>query len=490
MTFPQLHLNRASSEPLYTQLCAALETAIETGALPAGVRLPAERDLAKQRKVSRTTVANAYRELEARGLLRSHVGRGTFVCAVPESEHAPFAWRGKISARVQRTASPALRHLISRANDPKLISFAAGFPAVDLFPIKEFRRLTDHVLARDTTAIAGLAPAEGQPRLRATIAERFRVRPEQVMIVSGATEALSLIARCLIDLGDSVIMDRPGYVGAIQIFRAAGANLHGWDIRNADPGELEDLIIRYRPKFIHTNPTFQNPTGHTLGERERRDLLGLAARYRIPVVEDDPYRDGYFDGQPPKSLYQLDGGSLVLYLSTFAKVLAPGLRLGWIIANDYMIDQLALVKERTNLFTESLGQLVMAEFIRSGAYDRHLELVRNEHRKRCDAFFEAMHRHLPSRVLMGRRPSGGIYFWGRLADGTKSADLLERALAAGVAFATGEIFYPDESGSNHLRFCFANLRPEQIEEGVKRLAKCLMTQRTNRPVPEKKLPLV
>lgn len=425
-----------------------------------------------------------------RGLLRSHVGRGTFVCAVPESNHAPFAWRGKISARIQRVANPALRYLIRRANDPKLISFAAGFPAVDLFPIKEFRRLTDHVLARDGTAIAGLAPAEGQPRLRATIAARFKVNPKQVMIVSGATEALSLIGRCLIDQGDSVIMDRPGYVGAIQIFRAAGADLQGWDIRNGDPGELEDLIIRYRPKFIHTNPTFQNPTGHTLAERERRDLLGLAARYRIPVVEDDPYRDGYFDGQPPKSLYQLDGGSIVLYLSTFAKVLAPGLRLGWIIANDYMIDQLALMKERSNLFTEGVGQLVMAEFIRSGAYDRHLELVRKEHRTRCDAFFEAMHRHLRSQILMAPKPAGGLYSWGRLTGGSKSADLLEGAIAAGVAFATGEIFYPDESGSEHLRFCFANLPPERIEEGVKRLAKCFTTHQSLRPISGKKLPLV
>lgn len=457
---------------MYRQLADALQNAIEGGELSAGTRLPAERDLAKQLDVSRTTVATAYRELEDRGLLRSHVGRGTFVCAVPESEQAPFAWRGKISARVQRAANPALRHLITRANNPKLISFAAGFPAVDLFPAKEFRRLTDCVLASDANTVARLAPSEGQPRLRSVIAGRYKVRPEQVMIVSGATEALSLIARCLIDKDDAVIMDRPGYVGAIQIFRAAGAELHGWDIRNADAGELEDLIIRYHPKFIHTNPTYQNPTGHTLPERERRDLLGLAARYRIPVVEDDPYSDGYFDGLAPKSLYQMDGGNLVLYLSTVAKVLAPGLRLGWIVANEYMIEQLALVKERTNLFTESLGQLVLAEFIRSGGYDRHLEAVRKEHRVRRDALFDAMQRHLPPRALVGPKPAGGIYFWGRLTGAMKSAELLDRATAAGVAFATGDIFYQDEAGSEDVRLCFANLKPEQIDDGMKRLAKC------------------
>ena len=490
MPLPRLQLNSDSSEPMYLQLCAGLVTAIENGTLAAGMRLPAERDYAETLGVSRTTVASAYRELVDRGLLRPHVGRGTFVCAVPEAEQAPFAWRGKISTRVQRVANPALRHLITRGNDPRLISFAAGFPAIDLFPTKEFRRLTDHVLARSASAIARLAPTEGQPGLRAAIAAHFKVRLEQVMIVSGATEGLSLIADCLIDKGDAVIMDRPGYVGAIQIFRAAGADLHGWDIRNADPGELEDLIIRYRPKFIQINPTFQNPTGHTLPERDRRSLLGLAARYRVPVIENDSYRDGYFEREPPKSLYQLDGGRLVLYLSTFSKVLGPGLRLGWIIANEYMIDQLALVKERTNLFTQSLGQLVMTEFIRSGAYDRHAELVRKEHGRRCDAFFESMHRHLRSQISLAPKPSGGIYAWGRLPGGYKSADLLDRAINAGVAFGTGEIFYPDESGSEQLRFCFANLLPEQIEEGVKRLTKCFMGQQTTRPVAGKKLPLV
>ncbi len=459
--------------------------------LPTGSRLPAERDLAKRLGVSRTTVATAYRELEDLGLLRSHVGRGTFVCAVPESAHAPFAWRGKISAGAQRIANPALRDLIHSANNPDLISFAAGFPAVDLFPTTAFRQMADQVLARDTGSVARLAPAHGQLRLRNVIAQRFKLSPNRVMVVSGATEALSLMARCLLDKGDAVIMDRPGYVGAIQIFRAAGANLLGWDIRNADFGELEDLLLRYRPKFIYTNPTFQNPTGHTLPERDRRDLLKLASRYRIPVVEDDPYYDGYFDAPPPKSLHELDGESLVMYLSTFSKVLAPGLRLGWIIASDYMIDQLALIKEQTTLFTEGLGQLIMAEFIRSGAYDRHVAMVRKEHRVRCGALFEAMQRHLPSRALSGPRPAGGIYFWGRLGGAMKSSELLQKALTAGVAFAPGEIFYPDQAGSGHLRLCFANLPPDQIEEGVKRLAESFINESSRRDArTEKKLPMV
>ncbi len=300
-----------------------LKRAIETGELRPGTRLPAERDLAKELRVSRTTVAKAYCELEMEGLLRSQVGRGTFVCAVPESTHAPFAWRGKISTATQRTADPAMRRVMNRPNGLDVISFAGGFPALECFPHGPFESLTNHILTRERGVLIGFGPAEGQPRLRNVIAQRFKVRPDQVLILSGATQGLDLIARCLLDPGDTVIMDRPGYVGAIQIFRSAGAQLHGWDLRNADMGELEDLILRYRPKFLYVNPTFQNPTGHTMPQRDRADLLKLAARYHLPVVEDDPYSEGYFDTPPPASLYKMDERNIVLYLSTFAKTLGP-----------------------------------------------------------------------------------------------------------------------------------------------------------------------
>jgi DNA-binding transcriptional MocR family regulator len=491
MSFLKFQLKRSSSEPLYNQVLGALKRAIETGKLSPGTRLPAERDLAKQLHSSRTTVAKAYRELETRGLLRSHVGRGTFVCAIPESAHAPFAWRGKISTSTQRTSDPAMRQLIGKTNGADVISFAAGFPAVECFPTDQFRRLTDQVLQRQSDVITRLGPAEGQPRLRQAIAQRFKVRPERVLILSGATQALDLIARCLIDPGDAIVMDRPGYVGAIQIFRAAGANLHGWDIRNADIEELEDLVLRYRPKFIYSNPTFQNPTGHTMPERERLNLLKLAVRYRIPIIEDEPYREGYLDSPPPKSLYQMDNQDVVIYLSTFAKVLAPGLRLAWIVAPEYIVDQLAMIKQRATLFTENLGQLVMAEFIRTRLYDKHLEVIRKEHRRRRDALMSALQRHIPSNLLNGAQPNGGIYFWGRLAKGIVSADLLQRAVSTGVSFANGEIFYADTRASDHLRLCFASVPTDRIEEGVKRLAVTLKRVGSNRrDRTEQNIPLI
>jgi DNA-binding transcriptional MocR family regulator len=474
MNYAKLKLKRDDARPLCGQLAEALESAIEREDLTAGARLPSERALAAQLKLSRTTVAGAYRELEARGLLRSHVGRGTFVCARPEPADAPFAWRGKVSAFAQQAADPALRNLHLDALNSRLISFAAGVPAIECFPLADYRRLIEQMLKENSDAVLGLGATEGQAPLRQAIAARMGTRAERVLVLSGSQQGLDLIARCLIDAGDTVVLDRPGYVGAIQTFRAAGAKLVGWDTVRGDLDELEDLFLRYRPKLLYTNPTFQNPTGKVFGLRERRDLLRLAVRYRIPVVEDDPYRETYLDGAPPPpTLYELDEHNIVIHHSTFSKVLAPGLRLGWLAASEYVVDQLALIKQRENLFTEGLSQLVVAEFMRSGLFDDHLARLRREHGRRRDRMSAALVRHLPARFLTHARPKGGLYLWCRLAHGLKGRQLLRQATAAGVVFANGEIFYADEAGAHEVRLCFASQTEDRIEEGVKRLAASL-----------------
>jgi DNA-binding transcriptional MocR family regulator len=481
MNYSRLIFNRVKGRPLYGQLFKALEDAIETGELKDGVRLPSERDLAEQLKVSRTTVVNAYRELESRGLVRSHVGRGTFICARTEPADAPFAWRGKVSVNAAHMGSdPVLRQLIRDASNPRLISFAAGFPALECFPVDDYRRLTERLFKRNPTAALGLGPTEGQPPLRKALASRFNVSAEKILVLSGAQQGLDLIARCLLDPGDAVIIDRPGYIGTIQIFRAAGANLIGWDAARSDLDELEDLILRYRPKFIYTNPTFQNPTGRVIPLRERLELLKLASRYRIPIIEDDPYRETYLDAPPPPPLYHLDDYNIVIYLSTFSKVLAPGLRLGWLAASEYVVDQLAAIKQRENVFTEGPGQFVLAELLESGLFEEHLKTLRVEHARRRSAMTSALVQHLPPRSLDFTAPQGGIYLWCRLNRGMESQRLLQEALVEGVVFASGEIFYPDGAGRHELRLCFSCATAARIEEGVARLAKAFRRCEANR----------
>lgn len=473
MDLSKLKFHRANGESLYDQLVNSLERAIEEGGLAPGDRLPSERELASSLKLSRTTTTNAYRELESRGVLRRHVGRGTFVCATPEPDEIPFAWRGKVSATALRSANPALRNLMRDGVAPGVISLALGGPALELFPAAEFARLSGQILKNEPHAALGHGPVEGQPRLRRVLAGRMGTRPDRILVVAGSQQGLDLLAKCLVDPGDAVIMDRPCYLGAIQIFRAAGAKLVGWDTRRCDLGELEDLILRYRPKAIYTNPTFQNPTGHTLGLSERRELLKLLARYRVPLIEDDTYRELYLDAPPPPSLQQLDEYNLVIYLNTFSKTLAPGLRLAWIAASEVIVDQLSMLKQNTDMYSPCLTQLAVAEILHSGLFDENLRKLREEHGKRRDALVRTLEQLVPQRLMGFTRPHGGAYLWCRLSRGITTARLLPQARAMGMVFASGEVFYCDDAGAHHLRLCFTSSPVERLEEGARRLAKAL-----------------
>jgi DNA-binding transcriptional MocR family regulator len=473
--FSMLALARGASPVLYRQLSEQMAAAIERGDLRPGDRLPSERDLAASLGVSRTTAVNAYRELEARGLVRGFVGRGTFVCAAPGAAPAgaPFAWRGKVARGAQRTDDPTLRAIVRASADPAIISFAAGMPALECFPTETFRELADRVFRRGARAALGLAPAEGQPALRRAIAARAGIPPEQVLVVAGAQQGLDLVSRCLIDPGDTVILDRPGYLGAIQIFRAAGAHLIGWDAGRGDLDELEDLILRYRPKLLCTTTTFQNPTGSTWPLPLRREVLELVGRYRLPVVEDEPYRELSFGAAPPPSLYGLDGGRSVIHVGTFSKLLAGGLRLGWVTANVAIVEQLALVKLRADVSTSSLTQLVLAEFLTSGRFEGHLTALRVEHARRHNAMLDALRRHITPGMLTCEPVRGGLYLWCRLGSGLDARDLVSAATANGLAFVPGVSFYPDTGGSNELRLCFSAVDPQRIDEGILRLGRLL-----------------
>ena len=462
-----------TSRPLYGHLVTLFESAIARGDLPSGSRLPPERELATRLRISRTTVVAAYRELVSRGLLRGFVGRGTFVCAAPEASGTPFAWRGKIASAALRSSDSTLRDTLRNSSDARVLSLAAGEPAIDRFPTAAFQKAMDYVLRGDTRAVWSHGPADGQPVLRDAIAERFGVPADSVLVIAGAQQGLDLLARCLVDPGDAVILDRPGYLGAIQSFRAAGARLVGWDVARGDVDELEDLLVRYRPKLIYTNPTFQNPTGSTMPIRTRRELLTLAGRYRTPIVEDATYRELYFSEAPPPSLRELDGQNLVIHLNSFSKVMAPGLRLGWLSAAPSIVDQIAIIKQRLDPHTQNLVQFAMARLMRDGSFDAHLKVLRSEHTRRAAQMLESIRRRVPPGVMRIARPLGGLYIWCRLAPGLSSRALLERALASGVAFVPGHAFYADPAGESELRLCFSSVMPNAIDEAVKRLAASL-----------------
>lgn len=482
-------LDPAAARPLYLQLTDALAAAVAVGDLRPGARLPSERELADQLGLSRTTVVNAYRELAARGLVRGHVGRGTFVCADPTPTDAPFAWRGKVALGAQRTLDQTIRTIVRAAPGTDSVSFAAGTTALDRFPLDDYRALSDAILRRDPAAALGLGPSEGQPALRRALAARLGARPEQILVLAGAQQGIDLVARCLLDPGDAVVMDRPGYLGAIQLFRAAGAAIVGWHSEGGALDELEDLILRYRPKLLYTNATYQNPTGAILPLATRRDLLDLAARYHLPILEDEPYRDLHFAAPPPPALRDLDEHGLVIGLGTFSKTFAPGLRLGWLAAPEAIVEQLALIKGRSDVFCAGLPQLALAELLTTRRYDAHLAMLRAEHALRHRAMLAALDELTPPGAITARPVAGGLYLWCRLGHGLAARDVLEAAAPLGVRFVDGERFYADGGGRHELRLCFTGVPPAGIAEGVRRLAAAIAAVAAHPPAARRE-PLV
>lgn len=462
------------TRPLYRRLVELLEGGIARGDVAPGCRLPPERDLAASLRISRATVVSAYRELESRGLVRGYVGRGTFVSARPDSGSAPFAWRGKIASAALQASDTTVRDLVRAASDPGLMSLAAGEPALDCFPTDAFHRAMNGVLAKDAAVAWRHGPTEGVPRFRTALAERFGGDPEHILVMSGAQQGLDLLARCLVDPGDAVIVDRPGYLGAIQTFRNAGARLVGWDIARADIDELEELLLRYRPKLIYTNPTHQNPTGITLPIRTRRELLELAARYRVPIVEDDTYRELGLEATPPPSLFKLDEAhNVVIRINSFSKMLAPGIRLGWISAVKPIVEQLALIKQQIDPHTQNLSQLVVCALVEQGVFDRHLTTLKAEHRRRRDAMVQALRQHVAPGALRFAVPDGGMYLWCQLGPRVRARVVQEHAARESVVIVTGEPFYVDQGGANQLRLCYTSQPPERAARAAQTIARSL-----------------
>ncbi len=466
-------IDPASSTPLYLQIVEGIAAAIPRGELAVGDRLPPERTMAQALRVSRTTVVNAYREMQARGLVISHVGRGTFIAASEPAAQA-LPWRQRLSQTSLFLVNPVIHELGRSAIQTNVISFAEGLPDHRLAPAEAFQRAVERVLHGQGRSPFARTPAEGHLPLREAIADYMRpsglrTTVEQVLVVDGAQQGVDLVCRTFLDPGDVVITEGPTFMVALQAFRAARATvipvpLDGDGMRVE---LIEDLIIRYRPKLIYTVPTFQNPSGTTMTVERRRSLLDVAARYQIPVVEDDPYREVAFEGPPPPPLAALDDHGVTVYIGTFSKVMYPGIGLGWVIAPRPVIESLTMAKWVSDLYTNSLVQWAMAEYLESNSLHGHLDRIRREYRRRRDAMLAALTRAaVPVHV---NRPRGGFYLWGRLAGRLPARALLMEALREGVAFVTGEAFYPS-GGEQELRLCFSTVDSETIDEGIRRLA--------------------
>jgi 2-aminoadipate transaminase len=472
-------LDRASGcLPLYRQIADALRERIMSGQLMTGTRLPPERTLAAQLGVNRSTIVTAYDELTAEDLISARVGDGTVVVYRPEARGAPgqaFSWHQQF-AEGSGDLSPWMREILRTALRPDAIPFAASEPAPTLFPMPELRALIGAVLDEKGGEALRYAPTEGILALREAIAARMcnrgaNVGPENVIITAGAQQALDLVARCFLEPGSEVAVESPTYVGAIQAFRNRGARVSGLPLdEHGVRVDAVDQVMSRRPlKFAFVIPNFNNPTGSVLSEERRRRLLDVARRYQVPLVEDDVYGDTWFDAPPPPSLICRPGAEHVIHVGSLSKAVFAGLRIGWVVAPEPVIERLALIKQIADLFASSFAQNIAVRVLESGLYDEHVERVRPVYRARRDAMIEALQR-FGTEVIQPNEPAGASFLWCRLARGLNSRDLLSQAALHGVTFVPGDVFSPQGEFTDYLRLGFSLLDEPAIEEGVRRLA--------------------
>ena len=465
---------RVSDNSLTSRVVQRVLDAAGRGEYRTSERLPSERELAEDLAVSRNTVTAAYGELERRGVLRRIHGKGAYLCARPTPDET-FSWSGKVSRFANAFDEPVLELLARRCSGQIKNPLSAGTPSLEIFSKEIYAASVGRVLEEAIPSALAVAPTEGQWTLRVAIGSWLGVPPQNIMITAGAQEGIDLIARCLIEPGDCVVVDSPTYPGALQSFLSAGARLLPWGT-DWSMGQLEELLLRHRPKLIFTMPTFHNPTGRVMSLKARLGLLELARRYKVPVVEDDVYSRTYFGDHPmPSSLYALDERSQVINVSTFSKMLAPGLRIGWLAAPLYMIKQLALIKMRSNLFTCGLNQLVLSAMISRGHLDQHLEKLRQHHGALRDAAVAAIEPSIQHGLLRCRVPAGSLYLWCKVLPTIDMDSFLAALEANGVSVAPGTAFEPERSAkaSSHFRLCFTAVGREQLESGIRLLNRTL-----------------
>ena len=481
-------LERTSGVPLYQQICQALRDAILAGELAEGTRLPTERAFAQELGVNRTTVMNAYNELASEGLIEGHVGRGTLVrrSYIPEPGE-PFesdipSWLFGLAEGEDAILGPdarVLSEIASMGERKEIISLAAGTPAPDLLPAEQLTTIFSEGLLHERQSALGYCPVEGLQSLRRGIAARMRTRGvaidvQHVLILSGSTQGIGLISRFLLNPGDEVVVEVPTYLGAINTFRALGARVIGVQMDNEGMriDMLEAILARRHPRFIYTSPTFHNPTGVVLSYERRKRLLQVAKKYQIPILEDDAYGEIFFDGKEHQPLKAMDKHEQVLYLSTYSKILAPGLRVAWLVAPPTMIERLSLHKQVFDLNTNALGQWAVSELLQRGLMDEHVDTLRQRYQQKRDCMLQAIETHWPADIRVNH-PGGGFHLWCRLPGDMRARTLLREAAAEHVAFVIGEPFHVDGGGHHYIRLSFASPEMAHIEEGIRRIGNAM-----------------
>lgn len=481
----QLHLDRDGRQPLYMQIVAQIQDRIRGGALPAGTRLPPIRELARDLGLTRLTVHNSYAELQADGWIESFVGRGSFVAERPGA-------RGQLRPSPVLPPRPLLRlgsmgEIMQLAHQPDMISFAQAAAAPETFPVRDFNRALQQVVAERGAALFDYGATQGEEPVRQQLARWLLDRnvvatPEQIVVVGGAQQGIDVALRALTEPGDTILVEEPTYLGMVERMQMQGLRLVAVPIdeHGIRPEALETAVAMHQPRLLYTIPTFHNPTGVSMSEQRREAVLDLARRNELPILEDDIYGHLSYDDPAPSPLAASDTSGLVVYLSSFSKVLMPGLRFGLLVARPPLLDALVGIKRLADLHSPQLIQHAMAAYLERGQFAAHIRETRTLYLKRRDAMIASLRRHFPPGARFNV-PAGGLCVWVELPAGVRSAELYHDAIAQGVVFAPGAAFFPERPAKDFVRLSFAALAPDTIERGIAVLGG-LLAEQLGRPV--------
>jgi len=494
-------LDSSLHHPLYVQIRDQIRERIVSGALKVGERLDPSRELAKRLGVHRTTVGNAYAELEAEGLIEGTVGRGTFVSPLAgtvKPKPAPVRRTNDLfwdSFFAKEQYDDSLGRLMASAFQPGVISFAVNHACDELSPVDLVRRATDTVLRREGSKLLQYGSSDGYPPLKRYLQGRLRrdgipVELDEILITNGCQQSLDLLRRTLVSAGDAVACENPTYTGLWNVFESTGVQLIGIPVGadGIDLNFLTAVLDQNKVRMILIGPNFQNPTGQSMSLAARKRLLEIAIRWQVPVVEDDIYGALRYRGRELPPLKSMDTSGLAIYLNSFSKVGFPGLRVGWLVASRRVIDRVRWAKQRADLHTNLLGQAVLEELGRRGWLDKILRRTRKVYARKLAVTLHAIERYFPleARCLP---PEGGMSVWVELPAGLDTAELLVKAQDRGVIFAPSRYFYFQEPRHNAFRLCFTPLTDEQIEKGIAILGELLRTELRNKKAGKKGVPV-
>lgn len=387
----------------------------------------------------------------------------------------------KYSKRVPADGTDAVGAILQAAADPKIISFAGGLPAPELFPVKEMKAAVDKVFEEHGQEAMQYGAAKGVTALREVIQQHVKKKEnvdselDNVLVTTGSEQALDLVGKAFVDPGDTVLVEQPTYLCALDVFRSYGANFASVEM-DEDGMKMDALeeALKANPntKLIYTVPNFQNPTGRTMTEERRKQLAELAEKYDVYVLEDNPYGEIRFAGQHVPAVKSFDKSGHVLYMSTFSKTLAPGFRLGWLVADKNVVNKLTVLKQSADLHTDNLAQFAVAQFFADNDVDAHVKEISALYGKRKDLMLEGIKKYFPEGVKY-TDPEGGMFLWVEVPGVDDTVELFKECLEHDVAFVPGDPFFADEVQPGAFRLNYSNMKEDQIEVGLKRLGAAL-----------------